>query len=238
MEQNLHPESRPGNLSLSIGEVEVYLFGPAVIPGLINPDFLRHNDIASADWTIERPVMMDNQVSVVRYTNGLTFRATDRYLAVSQRPTSQGSTMDDIICPEVATKCLELIPVERPYETVGFDFSGTVDVTGQAAKHLESPLRTLRNRLVHNNVLPEVETRWRYRFEGKEITLYVFEIEAPNSNELVGLFFNAEIRRPVEGEDEQQQQRFIHKVLEEWKEDANEFRLISDTFCSMYVAKE
>ena len=212
------------------------MFGPAVVPGLINPDFLRHNEIASADWTIERPVMMDQQVSVVRYTNGVTFRATDRYLAISQRPTSQDSMMDDIVCPEVATRCLELIPVERPYETVGFDFSGTVDMTGEMANHLESPLRALGDQLAHNNASPEVETRFRYHFDDKEITLYVFEIEAPNSQDLMGLFFNEEIRRPVEGEDERQQQRFIHKVLEGWKEDANEFRLIAERFFSMYLS--
>ena len=238
MGQSAHLGVEQENLVLNFDELEISLFNPSVVPALVNPDFLRHNAIVSPDWAVEAPVMIDSQISVVKYVNGISFRATRDYLAVSQEPAEESFTLDEVVCPEIAEKCLDRIPMERPYETIGFDFTGTIIIEEKNSQHITSPLRELGNRLSHNSVTPDVQTRMRYHFPDKEMTLYVFEMRPEDANELIGLFFNGEIRVPVVGDNEQDREIFMRDALKKWEEDAYQFRLIASEFYSMYFAAE
>ena len=65
--QSVELQERP---TLYLIELSVYLFNPGTSPTLINPDFLRFNEIVEPSWRVVRPVIVEPDYCRIRYDNG------------------------------------------------------------------------------------------------------------------------------------------------------------------------
>ena len=71
-------------------------------PRSINPDFLRYNEIAGADWRVEGPVTVEPESSRIVYDNGVVVTASREH--VDFLHTGQSLGLDDFVSPAMAMR--------------------------------------------------------------------------------------------------------------------------------------
>ena len=226
-------------------QLNIYLFNPGISPGLINPDFLRYNEIVDPAWQIERPVMFEPGSSRVRYSNGLSLSAYENHFVVSQyalsdsrRSTITPLTPDNVLCVEVAERYLNLVPADLPYETVSIDPVGWIDIPGEEVSGVSSPLQEIAERIQIEDATPDVHARAIFDIDGKRITLYASEIPLNGSRKMLRLRFAGEIIRNIEEGEPDVQVSSIAAVLDNWAQDIDDFESIASQFYSLYIARE
>lgn len=229
-------EALDGSPIVSLNQLTVQLSAPGTAPALINPDFLYHNGVVEAGWGVERPVTIESSYSNVNYSNGLSFTASDRQLTVAQH--EHPLSTEDIVCPAVVNRYLEVAPRDLEYRSVSINFLGSVGIGEDREGKLFSPLHQLALDTSLRNVIPELQVRGLYRLEEKSITFYIVERRARDSGAVQGLGCRAEIRRRVSDDTSEGQSAFIRSVLDDWQQDLNDFNDLAYKFYAKYVPEE
>ena len=225
-------EGHIGGLTVAPYEVSTVLESSVGFAGLINPDFLRFNQIVDSEWLLQLPVVIRSSSSYVRYRNGLSLNANDESLTISQR--GAPLALDDVVSPEIANRFLAVAP-PNTYEAVRFEVTSSVECPMQESKGLSSPLLALGIALNSNGIVPKVQTRIEYETDEKTTTLYIFEDEAEDDSESVMIHFRGHILRNVIGDTENQQKLYIEEVLNGWRKDVDEFLDLALRFSSLYL---
>ena len=246
MESDPRPDQSHERPGVRLFEISVYLTNPGTSPNLVNPDFLRHNNIVDPTWLIVRPVMMEHGFSRIRYSNGLSLSAHNEQIVVTQLAdmnSEEGSitplTSQNIVCFKVAKQYLQSVSPEPPYELVSIDPKVLMEMRFDGDYNGASPLRRLAMRIPFNEVVPEVQTRAQYRLPDKNITVYASELISENTDEVNHLMFSGEIIRQVVGDsDREAQVSFINGVLDQWEQDVEDFIELAQLFYSLYVQCE
>ena len=245
MEQNAPTDEQQEIPAFYLVQLNVYLFNPGISPGLINPDFLRYNEIVDPTWQLERPVVIEPESSRIRYSNGLSLSAYDNHVVITQnaaadleRSTVTPLTSSNVICVGVAERYLQLVPTDYPYEMVSIDPLGWIDIPQETLSTLSSPLQEVAEEMRFNRVIPNVQARARYELEDKHIVLYASEVSPQVANNGLRLRFAGEVIRNVEEEDLGEQVKSIATVLGNWEQDINDFKDLATRFYSLYIRRE
>ena len=165
MESGTNPVEAADAGSVSLLELGVYILNPDTPFDLINPEFLRVNDVVESSWGLRQPVLLRNSSSTVNYRNGVRVLGYPGYIAVIHRRrirrTEIGRTrleLKDVLSPQIARRLLDAMPLSNQYESV------TIDPIGTSAVPL--PLNSAELRLRDQpgmRLRPEVSCR-RLRF--------------------------------------------------------------------------
>ena len=150
MARDPHPSSQPERPEVHLLEITIYLFNPSTDPSLINPDFLRYNEIVETSWPLIRPVMMDASSSRIRYANGLSLFADADQISISQRVATdpEGTTIiplipNDLMCFKVAKQYLQSVSPALPYESISIDPTSLIEIPAWDSNNYSSPLQNL-----------------------------------------------------------------------------------------------
>jgi hypothetical protein len=191
--------------------------------GSINPDFLRYNGIVDADWRVDGPVVAESGLSRVVYDNGLVVTASRDNVIFEQ--TGQPVVSDEFVSPVVAMRFMSLVPSRSGYEVVAVDPRGFIrlPVPEGTSGASATVLSALGARLLFEGEIPGVQARVSYDMEGREITLYVGEVESE-------LRFSAHIHHHVVGSELSEQTAFVRTVLDSWKDDLADFDRLAIQF--------
>ena len=127
MESDPHSVHRYDRARGHLVEIKIFLINPGTSPNLVNPNFLRHNNIVDPSWSIVHPVMMESGSSRIQYANGLSLSAYNDQIIVTQRARTNGEelsiiplTSQNIVCFEVAAQYLQSVSPESPYDIVSY----------------------------------------------------------------------------------------------------------------------
>ncbi len=235
MEQSKRLAQPDDRSLLTLHEIEIVLSNLNTIPGRINPDFLRHNQIVDPEWILQRPVILQPDHSRIQYGNGLSFSATEESVTISQ--SLDGRTLNEIVCPEVVEKYLRISPGEFPYMEIEINPSSYIEFQAGDLRNLSSPLKEIGLRIPFNDVFPTLQTRVEYDLPDKNITLFVAETTRAEDN-FIRLHLNGEILRVVEGYSFDEQIPFLTGVLGRWIEDIKDFSYLASQFGAMYTIGE
>ena len=248
MEQDT-PMAEPQERSnLHFVEMRVYLFNPRTSPSLVNPDFLRHNEIVDPDWQLMRPVIMETDFSRVRYSNGVSLSANDSYVVVTQEAnieeTDSGTTLitqlkpENLLCFDVAERFFEMGPSSSSYDTLSIDPVCLIEFPDTVERLVSSPFLEIAEQLQHGGITPVVEARLTYELPNKLVILYVTELMRSDSDALLRLRLRGEIVRTVEGDTLEEQHSFLKGVLSNWAEDLQDFEDLAYDVYSLYIQGE
>ena len=245
MASSASPAQQDERPQIHIVGLSVYLSNPNTSPSLVNPDFLRHNGIVDSSWAVTRPVVIDHARSQISYSNGLTFVATNSHTVVSQRfPRDENSTRiipltsDNIVCFRVASRYLDSVSPESPYDLFSIDPSGVIEIDLKEMAELSSPLQELGSRISFEEQTPEVQARAQYEISEKSITIYISEVPPPDDSDLLRLFFSGEIIYDIDENNTATQGNAISDILENWEQDIQLFRELVYQIFSTYVPQE
>ena len=194
-------------------------------PSSLNPDFLRYNQIADAEWTVETPVILRPGFSRVRYDNGVSVSASPEQVTFTQvkRPLE----IEDVECPSMALRFLSLLPSRAEFNSVGIEPRARIQLPAKGDGQRHSVLSDFSQKFVFEDVPPRVQARLSYNLDGRLITVYVGE----SSDELPDLRFNAHIHKDVSRQDQTAQMEFVRTTIESWNQDVQVFdRLITQFY--------
>ena len=228
------PNERP---HVNLDELVIVVSIPGTIPVLINPDFLRYNEIIDPEWSVELPIIIESKYSQVNYTNGLSLVATEERLVISQ--TGQPSLTDEnVVSPEVVNRYLKLVPPAVEYESVEINPTFSIRIADSDVGSLLSPLHELQVSLLHNEVKPDMQVRSLYAFDDKWIGFHVVEETGEDSNDIVAIRFVGRVHHQASGETLREQAESVECFLRNWQEDVDDFLDLTYKFYSKYSQKE
>ena len=224
--------------------LSIYLSNPSTNPSLVNPDFLRYNEIVDPAWTTTRPVIVDHSQSRVRYSNGLSFSARVDHLIIAQRALVDPDEnkfdpleSDDIVCVTAGINYLETVEPDAPYDFITIDPTGMLEIDLKDTVGINSPLQDLAARIEYEGQMPDVQARVQYRFHGKRVTIYTSEFIPQFNEEILRIMVSGEIFHDLD-ENIETQANTIKEILESWEQDVQLFRAVVDRVYSAYFLKD
>jgi hypothetical protein len=244
MEGSAHSAEHYGRPAIHLFELSVYLSNPGIVPSLVNPDFLRHNEIVDSSWEIVRPVMIESGSSNIRYSNGLSLFASDERTIITQRAVVVEETSivplskENIVCIQVAKKYLQSIRLDSPYELVSIDPKAFVEIQTSNDFGASSPLISLAARIPFEEVNPDVQARAQYSLSDRTIILYASELAPEDPSGLLKLLLSGEIIREVIGNNPKAQVEYIGDILNQWEQDMRDFQQLAYQYHSLYVQEQ
>ena len=243
--QSVELHERP---TLYLTELSVYLFNPETSPTLINPDFLRFNEIVESSWRVVRPVMVEPDYCRIRYDNGLSITTYDDHIVITQQAvaveqqdsivTVKALTAEDVLCIGMATRYLHSVNPDSPYGTLSIDPKGLMEVPEVNLPFLSSPLREFAMQVPFGEETPVVEARARYTLQDKRVVMYISEAPPQDSGNPLRLQFSGEFIRSLDGETGQEQVPGITNLLDSWEQDIRDFDDLAHQFYSSYIRRE
>ena len=203
---------------------------------LVNPDFLKYNQVVDPDWAIQSPIIVDASSSIVRYNNGLSLVCTEGYLSVTQVQKDSPLSRENIVCHEVLSRFLEVGPPVT-YGFIRLEPSCAIYLPNSLVGTVVSPLQELGFDMTSEGVTPEIQLRAEYTFDDREITIYFHDIESGHLAEVEAVRFSGQVYREVP-DDAGEQPGFIEAILEGWESDVEDFSNLAFQFYALFAPKE
>ncbi|MBT3905164.1 MAG: hypothetical protein HOF30_05765 [Rhodospirillaceae bacterium] len=110
-------------LEFNVNTTTVVLVANAHNPSLLNPDFLKLNEVVPADWDVDETITTPG-ISYVKYVNGVTVQVEPGRCLVSQA--GVGQFRDSYEIHDVAKKYVRVLP-HIPYHGVGVNWEFSVE---------------------------------------------------------------------------------------------------------------
>ena len=241
--QSVELQERP---TLYLIELSVYLFNPETSPTLINPDFLRFNEIVEPSWRVVRPVIVERDYCRIRYDNGLSITAHDDHIEITQRAVAEQQdstpvtplTADNILCVGMATRYLDLVNPDSPYGILSIDPQGWMEVPEVKLPFLSSPLIEFATQVSFGGRTPVVEARASYTLPDKRVVMYISEDLPQDSGDTFRLRFSGEFIHSINGETAREQVPVITNLLDNWEQDIRDFDDLAHQFYLSYIRRE
>ncbi|MYD60044.1 MAG: hypothetical protein F4W91_03290 [Gemmatimonadetes bacterium] len=225
-EKMQNPES---NESVNLGEIAVVLVAQSNNPSIINPDFLRHNEIVNADLALQGDPITSPLFSQVTFERGIVVNALpDR---VSFQQTGDSLASGDILCPEIAKRYVEKVP-HVPYSAIGVNPKGYRYLFDEV-KEKVSNILIKSAELSFRDVTPEVHLKTIYQYDTRKIVLDIAEatMKKNNESEIPIILFQANIHRDLPSTMEQQNRiKTISDILTSWEDDLSDFNALIKKF--------
>ena len=191
-------------------------------PSILNPDFLRYNEIVDADLQVQGNPITTPAFSQVTFADGLTVKADPNRVIFEQ--TGDPLTRENVLCPEMANRYLEKVP-HVPYSAVGINPKGYRVSPTAVPEKISTALRDMGTWMSFKDVHPEIHLKTIYKYESRMIVLEVIEARKriKENVEVPGILFQANIHRDVPATNPQKRVEFVSTALASWKEDLSDF---------------
>ena len=215
-----------------IRELSIVLLAENHNPTILNPDFLKYNEIVPFDWELaESPVCVDS-IAQVFYKNDIRIIAQFDRLNFTENISSK--LLEDIDVPNVSSKYIEVLPHVN-YRAIGINPRGHVVVQNQH----EADIFVL-NKLVSKgpwtkfkNTIPKATVQFNYPLDFGFLILKVEDtiLSLPNEEKVPAIVFSGNFHRDVSGGNTNEIIEKLKKIIKSWSSDVELFKeLIEESF--------
>lgn len=198
-------------------------------PSILNPDFLRYNDIVEPSLRVEGTPITTPAFSQVTFEGGLSVKADPNRVMFEQVGDSLAT--ENVICPEMANRYLQKVP-HVPYSAVGINPKGFRVSSTAVPEKVSAALLDKGAWLSFKDVQPDIHLKTIYKFEKRTIVLDVVEAkkQAKNGVEPLGILFQANIHRDISVTNQQNRITVVSNILASWKDDLSDFNALAAKF--------
>ena len=204
-------------------ELSVVLIADNIDPSMINPDFLRYNDIVDQSLQTEPSSISTPVFSQVTFEGGLTVTAqADRFVFVQR---GEALTEDVVSSPNTARRFLEKIPYPA-YKAIGINSMGAKLLDPGYVSGVADALIERGAWMAFRDVSPILSLKATYLYENRQITMDVHDAKRRDADgsEQLGLLFVANIHRDVSEADQGRRIASLMSILSAWKHDLSDFK--------------
>lgn len=209
-------------MRIDLVEFSIVVVAQSNNPTILNPDFLRHNGIVSADRALhdDQPPLTTPMLSQVAFEDGLVVRANPATITFAQA--ADGLARENIDCPAVAMGYLRTIP-HVPYTALGVNPKAVI--RNPPFTRLSKMLPAEGGWMTFGPNVPRFELKATYQMEDRQIALALQEAQTKQGD---ALLCTANIHREVEEANQQMRVNSILSMLDCWEKDLDEFNTLVD----------
>ena len=212
---------------LELIELSVVLVADSNNPSIVNPDFLKYNEIVDAGFEVQDFPISTPAFSQVAYKNGITVTSDPARVLIQQ---TRELTRANVMSPGIAKRYLQCVP-HVPYRAIGINPKGFRRILGQKPNVTANMLRDKGSWMSFQDVNPDVRLKAIYRCYGKVISLDVMSTQrTENDQNVPGVMFQANIHRDLAETNAASRIRFLQSVLDAWESELEDFRNLTSNF--------
>ncbi len=200
--------------SIEIVEFSVVVIATENNPSILNPEFLKYNEIVDPNWQEQESPVSTPVFGQVSFKGGLTVKA-DQQRVIFEQPG------DGLVVPEVAKRYFQQVPYIR-YSGIGINPKFLLRSTGEHLPLIGSVMHDQGAWMSFKDIKPTIQLKLTYNYKERIISLDVFQIEH-------GILFQANVHRDVDGPNAQARNEHIQSILDRWEDDLEDVRLLCKT---------
>ncbi len=209
---------------LIIRELSVVVAGKNHNPSILNPDFLKCNDIVPKDWELAQPPITTEMIAQVVFSNGVTVVSQQDKIIFSEPFSAEGS--GSVETPGVTDRYLQTVP-HVTYEAVGVNPKGHVvfDSDEEALRCTVDTFLAKGPWLDFGGGVRATGVKFKYELEGRTLTLSIDTATFPSADSKTPLvLFGANFHRTLAGDTTRDRLDFARDEVRKWEEDVRVFR--------------
>ncbi len=220
--------------TLDIEELAIVVAAKNHNPTILNPDFLKYNEIVPADWKLAEPPICTPPLAQVKYDNGISIMSQlDKVIFTD---ILVGKHPEEAQVPATAAKYVKTLP-HVDYSAVGVNPKGHVVVDAEeiARSYVRDTLISEGPWKTFVGQTPTVSVRFIYLIENGSLNLTIEDsfYTPPKEERCSVMIFACNIHREIVGETSKEKVGYLRAVIDAWKDDLKMFRdLIETNFLS------
>lgn len=214
----------------SITELSFVIVGRNHNPTILNPDFLKYNNIVPVDWELAKPPICLEPMAEVAFGNSVKINAQlDRVIFCE---TLVSDVVKDIHIDDIATKYVETLPHVQ-YLAVGLNFKGHVPYEGQP----KGPQTFLFDKIIAKGPWQEygrdrkASISFNFFIDDCAFNLTVKEggFKISDTEHIPALLFGSNIHHELLGDMPKQKLESLKSIVGNWKSDLRKCRDLVET---------
>lgn len=228
------PESpRAAGPSVHLAQLSVVLVVNQVDPSILNPDFLRHNQIVDPDAQVSAPSVSTPQLSQVTFQDGVTVKANQNQVIFEEA--GDPLQPDCVRSPSMAIRFVTLFP-NIFYKAIGINPIAVPFLDGAVDERvaIENALVDKGQWLNLCGQSPKLGLRTVYRLQNKTVFLEIHDSEASEADARPPsvVAFRSNIHRDIDEPDQVARNQRLLSVLAKWEDDLKDFEKLIGQFLS------
>lgn len=201
-------------------------------PSILNPDFLKFNNIVPKDWELKKAPICIEPFSEVAFKNNVNVRAEINKLTFFEKLSEKDPYHIEI--DEIAKKYTEVLP-HVDHLAVGLNFTGHISFENNP----EGPKEYIMTTLIANGPWCEygedrsASISFAFKLGRTQLNLTIKEstLNGEQKGNLPILFFDSNFHKELAGSGREEKLKDLHEILSKWTEDFEEFkRVIENVF--------
>ncbi|SRR5258708_45333 len=211
---------------IKIHELSIVVVANNHNPTILNPDFLKYNEIVSKDWEVSGQTICTPAASQVSYKNGVSIVAQFDKVIFAEKAKSTSDSEFKI--PSIAKKYIETLK-HVDYRAVGINPKGHIEGSDATNSFVLDKFVANGPWKKFKGIAPAASVIFRYQIEKCLLALTVEHatLQDDQNNTPVILFsgnFHTDIK--VQGVDEKL--KSLIQIIEKWKADIEVFKKFSE----------
>ncbi len=220
--------------SVNLVELAVVLVMSQNDPSMLNPDFLRKEQIVDKSLELREPPISTPVFSQVLFKDNIGVKADPKRIIFEQ--TGNLRQAGQVQPPAMAKRFVELFP-DFVFEAVGVNPKGVIKGNADQRVKISDALFDQGRWLTFKNSVPKFQIKTVHRMEDRTIFLDVMEMEASSQGDLSQpiVEFVCNVHRDL-GVDHSSRKEQLISVIEGWENDLKDFEELVGRFVSRGVA--
>lgn len=223
------------NTALDIRELSIVVIAKNNNPTILNPDFLKDNNVVPAEWELGNPPICIEPMAEVSFKNKIKITAQlDKVIFFEDTGDKKA---DEFMVPTIAQKYTETLP-HVEYIAVGINPRGHIVLEGNE----EAPRKYMLDNLItpgpwrdFGNKPVKTAIKFEYALEKAICNLTIEEkhLQGPETKAMPVLVFASNFHHELSGETRQECLQGLHRILTDWETDLRLYKhLVNDVFLS------
>lgn len=214
----------------SLQELSIVVLGQNHNPTILNPDFLKHNDIVPYDWELQTPPLCIEPMAQVEFKNKIKIIAQLDKIVFSENVA--GKDNQEILIPEIVYKYTKTLP-HVEYFAVGINPKGHIAIGSNkesCQKYVTETFITPGPWKNFGDSPVKVNIRFAYTVGETLCNLSIEEkaFKASEDKQIQVIVFAGNLHHTLVGNDRRYRLQDLHKIIKEWKKDLNLYQELID----------
>jgi len=218
------------NIDFNIQGLSIVILGRNHNPTILNPDFLKRNDIVEVDWELQSPPICVEPMAQVHFKNGVKINAQLEKITFSE--SIAGKEAQEILIPEIAYKYTKTLP-HVEYAAIGINPQGRISVEGDkeaSQEFLKETFITSGPWQTFGDSPVKASINFTYTFGDVVCNLGIEEksLKFSEKESIPVLVFAANLHHILVGDDREDRLMSLHKIIREWEKDMALYKELID----------
>lgn len=222
------------NKSLNINEISIVIVGRNHNPTILNPDFLKYNDIIPNDWELAGPPICVEPMAQVTFKNGINI--VSQFDKVIFRETIKTKKPEEIEIPSITGKYIKTLP-HVDYRAVGINLKGHVifDSEDKLRKYLVETFLAPGPWCEIGNTPVKTSFKFVYSFDESLCNLTIDEaiLQLPEEKPISALLFAANFHHEIVMNGKEERLNDLYQIIGNWQNDLDIFKDIASKILAL-----